>query len=202
MSNEEPAEGADGYESAVSSAACDTNREVEIVRPHWVFHHAAGIFSIDMHPDGTRFATGGDDQLIKIWATEPVLDDIVEKTFVNPPTDLKQSILPTNFQPKPANTSETDANDAKHQVASSETKENIINAQNDKETHPDEEEETFFPKLLCTLHHAERNVFSVRFNHTGNFLASGHGSLRNEEVQSGETKRNTGQVIIWYFFIF
>ena len=48
-----------------------------IEKPTWVKHEAddgraSAIYSIDVHPDGTRFATGGGDNHARIWAVAPV----------------------------------------------------------------------------------------------------------------------------------
>jgi len=32
---------------------------MKLIKPDWVSHAGAAIYSIDIHPDGTRFATGG-----------------------------------------------------------------------------------------------------------------------------------------------
>ena len=37
-------------------------------------HEDQPIFSVDVHPDGTRFATAGQDHRIKLWSLPPVLD--------------------------------------------------------------------------------------------------------------------------------
>jgi len=34
------------------------------------------IYSVDIHPDGTRFATAGGDGKVRIWASNPVFNDI------------------------------------------------------------------------------------------------------------------------------
>lgn len=36
-----------------------------ILKPLHVSHQEAPLFSIDIHPDGTRFATGGADQKVQ-----------------------------------------------------------------------------------------------------------------------------------------
>eukprot|EP01132_Coremiostelium_polycephalum_P000598 gene598-744_t len=45
---------------------------MKILKPQWINHSGFPIFSIDVHPDGTRLATGGGDNKIKIWSTAPV----------------------------------------------------------------------------------------------------------------------------------
>ncbi|CAO1622649.1 unnamed protein product [Parajaminaea phylloscopi] len=64
---------------------------MSLILPDWVAHISADaddkdkekkpttIFSLHVHPDGSRLATGGIDQKIRIWATEPILDQSVEK---------------------------------------------------------------------------------------------------------------------------
>ncbi|CAN0411530.1 unnamed protein product [Phaeothamnion confervicola] len=39
--------------------------------------HAVGIYAIDVHPDCSRFATGGNDFRIKIWSTAPIANAAV-----------------------------------------------------------------------------------------------------------------------------
>ncbi|CAO1624325.1 unnamed protein product [Sympodiomycopsis kandeliae] len=61
---------------------------MSVVIPDWVTHISTDneekkkkpttIFSLSVHPDGSRLATGGLDQKIKIWATEPIQDAKVE----------------------------------------------------------------------------------------------------------------------------
>ncbi|KAL4399463.1 HIR complex subunit [Malassezia pachydermatis] len=54
---------------------------VRITVPDWLVHRAderakrSTIYSVDVHPDGTRLATGGLDTKIRVWSTAPVLDD-------------------------------------------------------------------------------------------------------------------------------
>ncbi|ORE08918.1 WD40 repeat-like protein [Rhizopus microsporus var. microsporus] len=60
-----------------------------IFKPDWVSHaadktqEAKGkkpcIYSIHVHPDGTRLATGGLDGKVRIWNTEPIYDEEAEK---------------------------------------------------------------------------------------------------------------------------
>ena len=63
---------------------------MSIVLPDWVAHISTDaddkdkkkpttIFSLCVSPDGSRLATGGIDQKVRIWATEPILDPEVEK---------------------------------------------------------------------------------------------------------------------------
>ncbi|KAL4223056.1 hypothetical protein ACF0H5_016532 [Mactra antiquata] len=56
---------------------------MRLVKPGWVNHKdGKPIFSIDIHPDGSRFATGGqgdDAGKIIIWNMAPVRDETLEK---------------------------------------------------------------------------------------------------------------------------
>lgn len=60
---------------------------VEVNLPDWIEHPIIDdkkrkrqtIFSVHVHPDGSRLATGGLDQKVRIWATEPILNAEVEK---------------------------------------------------------------------------------------------------------------------------
>ena len=48
---------------------------VLIYKPSFVAHDgSAPIYSIDTHPDGSRFATAGGDQKVKVWSTAALLD--------------------------------------------------------------------------------------------------------------------------------
>lgn len=49
-----------------------------VFKPAWISHNGMPIFSIDIHPDGTRLATGGlgrDSGLVMLWNTAAVLDE-------------------------------------------------------------------------------------------------------------------------------
>ncbi|XP_072152462.1 protein HIRA isoform X2 [Bemisia tabaci] len=57
---------------------------MKIFKPAWVNHgnEGMGIFSIDIHPDGSRFATGGqgeDSGRVTIWNMAPITAEKVEK---------------------------------------------------------------------------------------------------------------------------
>ena len=41
-------------------------------------HDEQPIFSVDVHPDGQRFATGGNDNRVKLWALQPCIDESAE----------------------------------------------------------------------------------------------------------------------------
>lgn len=56
---------------------------MRIIKPNWVTHedekgNPQTIYSIHVHPDGTRLATGSIQNLIKIWSTAPILDQALE----------------------------------------------------------------------------------------------------------------------------
>jgi len=56
---------------------------MKIVKPGWVNHDGKPIFSVDIHPDGSRFVTGGqgdDSGKIVIWNMAPVRDESQEKS--------------------------------------------------------------------------------------------------------------------------
>ncbi|GAA5843469.1 hypothetical protein JCM9279_000760 [Rhodotorula babjevae] len=56
---------------------------MRIVKPSWVAHPDETrpskpdltIFSLDVHPDNSRLATGGLDSLVRIWSTVPILHE-------------------------------------------------------------------------------------------------------------------------------
>ena len=52
---------------------------MKLVKPVWVSHSGKHIYSIHIHPDGTRFATCGHDEKIKVWSTKALKDISKEK---------------------------------------------------------------------------------------------------------------------------
>ncbi|KAG0147103.1 hypothetical protein CROQUDRAFT_722525 [Cronartium quercuum f. sp. fusiforme G11] len=57
---------------------------MQIIKPNWVIHEddkgiPQTIYSLHVHPDGTRLATGSLQNVIKIWATAPILDPALER---------------------------------------------------------------------------------------------------------------------------
>ncbi|XP_063967555.1 protein HIRA-like [Lytechinus pictus] len=55
---------------------------MKLLKPPWVNHDGKPIFGIDIHPDGTRFATGGqgdDSGRVIIWNMAPVIHEKDEK---------------------------------------------------------------------------------------------------------------------------
>lgn len=68
---------------------------VNVIKPSFVSHEddksrPLSILSAEVSPDGSRLATGGLDQKIKIWNTAPILDENEEK---NPETKRLLSTL-------------------------------------------------------------------------------------------------------------
>ncbi|ODO10307.1 protein HIR1 [Cryptococcus amylolentus CBS 6273] len=63
---------------------------MRVTKPNWVQHTVGEkkakcpIYSISVHPDGTRLATGGLDHKVKIWSTLPILDQEAENEEPNP----------------------------------------------------------------------------------------------------------------------
>ncbi|XP_047097775.1 protein HIRA-like isoform X1 [Schistocerca piceifrons] len=54
---------------------------MKLLKPTWVSHDELPIFSVDIHPDGSRFATGGqggDSGRIVIWNMAPVVSPEIE----------------------------------------------------------------------------------------------------------------------------
>ncbi|XP_070573135.1 protein HIRA-like isoform X2 [Ptychodera flava] len=55
---------------------------MRLLKPAWVSHEGKPIFSIDIHPDGSRFATGGqgdDSGKVALWNMAPVKSEKDEK---------------------------------------------------------------------------------------------------------------------------
>ncbi|EDS35707.1 histone transcription regulator [Culex quinquefasciatus] len=55
---------------------------MKILQPDWVTHDDKSIFSIDIHPNGDKFATGGqgnDSGRVVIWNLKPVINEEAEK---------------------------------------------------------------------------------------------------------------------------
>ncbi|QRW21197.1 hypothetical protein RhiXN_06186 [Rhizoctonia solani] len=62
---------------------------MRLVKPAWIKHEdpinkkRLPIFTIHVHPDGSRVATGGLDAKVRIWATKPILNKEAEETATN-----------------------------------------------------------------------------------------------------------------------
>ncbi|XP_056602974.1 protein HIRA [Triplophysa dalaica] len=60
---------------------------MKLLKPSWVSHNGKPIFSLDIHPDGTKFATGGqgeDSGKVVIWNMAPVIREEDEKNEIIP----------------------------------------------------------------------------------------------------------------------
>eukprot|EP01083_Nonionella_stella_P306121 1070816_1 len=57
--------------------AVDQNAELETVKSN-KRQACVGVYGVDIHPDGSRFATCGADEKIKIWSMAPIIDVNVE----------------------------------------------------------------------------------------------------------------------------
>ncbi len=56
---------------------------MKLLKPHWVSHDGNPIYSLSIHPDGTRVATGGqgkDNGIVVIWNTEPIISEESERS--------------------------------------------------------------------------------------------------------------------------
>lgn len=58
---------------------------MRVIKPEWLRHDAdkkklTAIFSLDFHPDGTRLATAGMDNKIRIWNTQAIAKESTENT--------------------------------------------------------------------------------------------------------------------------
>ncbi|KAF8156781.1 WD40 repeat-like protein [Crassisporium funariophilum] len=70
---------------------------MHFTKPSWVIHKDSAksdqnpkrlsIFSVHVHPDGSRIATGGLDAKIRIWSTKPILSTAAEESG-KPPKSL------------------------------------------------------------------------------------------------------------------
>ncbi|KAI0280436.1 WD40 repeat-like protein [Russula aff. rugulosa BPL654] len=71
---------------------------MKFTKPSWVIHNDSSeksdqapkrlsIFSVHVHPDGSRIATGGLDAKIRIWSTKPILNSASEQSN-RPPKSL------------------------------------------------------------------------------------------------------------------
>ncbi|XP_041084422.1 protein HIRA-like [Polyodon spathula] len=60
---------------------------MKLLKPSWISHNGKPIFSVDIHPEGTKFATGGqgeDSGKVVIWNMAPILREEDEKNETIP----------------------------------------------------------------------------------------------------------------------
>ena len=51
---------------------------MRVDKPEWVSHEGQSLLSVDVHPDGSRVATAGQDGKVKLWSVAPILDPTQE----------------------------------------------------------------------------------------------------------------------------
>lgn len=60
---------------------------MRIIRPGFILHQLEDkkrpctLFTLSIHPDASRLATGGLDTKIKIWSTHTILDETLESNL-------------------------------------------------------------------------------------------------------------------------
>ena len=57
-------------------------KSMKLLKPHWVSHDGNPIYSLSIHPDGSRIATGGqgkDNGIVVIWNTDPIKSEESEQ---------------------------------------------------------------------------------------------------------------------------
>jgi len=62
---------------------------MRIIKADWITHNGGGIYSVDAHPDGSRLATGGSDNAVRIWAINPVTSKVDVKAIKIGPIEQK-----------------------------------------------------------------------------------------------------------------
>ncbi|KAH9907682.1 WD40-repeat-containing domain protein, partial [Fomitopsis serialis] len=77
---------------------------MKFTKPAWVIHKDSAmkgeqekrvtIFSVHVHPDGSRIATGGLDAKVRIWSTKPILNEASEASG-RPPKSLSTLTMHT-----------------------------------------------------------------------------------------------------------
>lgn len=69
--------GGDQLEKHAAHVYYCKRRSMKLLKPTWISHDGSPIFSVDIHPDGSRLATGGQQQdndsgIVVVWNMAPV----------------------------------------------------------------------------------------------------------------------------------
>lgn len=110
------------------------------------------IYSVGVHPDGSRFATGGGDHRVKIWSMEP---------FRSPPSAVRSVAAAAAPAASPTATASGGTSSAHSTIGKDTTATKIPSHVRGEEV-----------KVLAVLSQHTGSVLCVRWSHDGRYLAS------------------------------